>query len=390
MHVDPLLPVLALACLAVFAAGFLLRRLGQPFVIGYLLGGILLGPRALGVIEDGEVVGHVGAIGVVFLLFFVGMEVSPRRLLAGLGVSLGGTLVQVLLSVAAVWSVGLWFDWPVARIVLLGCVISLSSTAVVVKLLEDEGRGDSALGERVLGILLVQDVAIIPMLILIGFLGGEAPTAAVLVKQALGTVLVVGVMSVLARRDEIDLGLKRLVGRDDDLQVFVGLIICLGCAWLTALLDLSSALGAFVAGMIVASARETHWIHEALVPFRVVLLAAFFVSVGLLVDLDFAARHWRLILSMTALVFVLNTLINGVILRMLGLDRRDAAHGAALLAPIGELSFVLASVGASAGIIGVFAYQATLAMITTTMVLGPLWTLVLTRFVGRPEPVVKP
>jgi CPA2 family monovalent cation:H+ antiporter-2 len=137
MHIDPILPTLVGLVLSILLLGLLLKALRQPEIIGYLLAGVAVGPFGLALVQDPLLVQHMGALGVTLLLFFIGMEVSPRKLIQGWRVALIGTLLQVLVSVGLVWAIGAWLHWSLGRIVLLGFVVSLSSTAVVLKLLKD-------------------------------------------------------------------------------------------------------------------------------------------------------------------------------------------------------------------------------------------------------------
>ena len=166
MHIDPLLPTLVAIIAVILLIGLSLQLLRQPQVIGYLLAGVAIGPFGLALLTDIQFANRLGGFGVVLLLFFVGMEVAPRQLLSGWRIAVVGTLIQVALSVALVIPIGLWFSWPMERIVLLGFVTSLSSTAVIIKLLSDSGELNRKEGQDILGILLVQDLIIIPMLII--------------------------------------------------------------------------------------------------------------------------------------------------------------------------------------------------------------------------------
>ena len=177
MHIDPMMPYLVGAILAVLLLGLILRSIRQPYVIGYLIAGIVLGPHGFALITDEDMLGHLGAIGVVLLLFFIGMEVSPKKLVDNWKVAVLGTLLQIFISVGCVWPLGLYLDWPLSRIVLIGFVISLSSTAVVSKTVQDWKEFDSKVGQNVLVILLAQDLAVIPMMMILSMLGnthGEA------------------------------------------------------------------------------------------------------------------------------------------------------------------------------------------------------------------------
>ncbi|MDX1697719.1 MAG: cation:proton antiporter, partial [Thiohalobacterales bacterium] len=226
MHLDPALPTLVAILGITLLIGLLLQFLRQPQIIGYLLAGIVIGPYGLALLTDTEFASRLGSFGVVLLLFFVGMEVAPRQLMKGWRIAVIGTLVQVALSVAMVLPLGLWFDWPAARIVLLGFVTSLSSTAVIVKLLRDSGELQRKEGQDVLGILLVQDLIIIPMLIILGIMGGESPGIQTLGIQITGAFAVVTVLVWAMTRDTLHLPFGNLIKNDQELQVFAALLIC--------------------------------------------------------------------------------------------------------------------------------------------------------------------
>ena len=373
MHVDPILPTLALVCLVVLGLGLLLNRLRQPALLAYLLVGVLLGPHALGVVTDEALMSHLGGIGVVLLLFFVGMEIKPERLLANGRVVLLGTTVQILASVGCVLGLGAWLDWPVSRSILIGFVISLSSTVMVLRLLQHGRAAETRVGEQVTGILLAQDIAIVPMLVVLGLMRGEAPDFGRVAIQIVGALLFLTLFVWIARRGELRLGIGRLIGRGHELQVFAALIVAVGLSLLSDLAGLSTALGALLAGMVISAAKETHWVHESLEPFRVVFVALFFLSIGMLLDLRFLADHWALVLALTVLAFLTNTFINLGILRVFGSSWRQSLYGGALLAQIGELSYVVAAVGRQAAIVSDFAYQATVCMITLTLLASPFW-----------------
>lgn len=195
MHIDPILPTLVAIIGVVLLIGLSLQILRQPQVIGYLLAGVAIGPFGLALLSDTEFASRLGGFGVILLLFFVGMEVAPRQLISGWRIAVIGTLAQVALSVALVIPIGLWFDWPVERVVLLGFVTSLSSTAVIIKLLRDSGEINRKEGQDILGILLTQDLIIIPMLIIVGLMGGEAPSWSGLGLQIGGSIIIISLLA---------------------------------------------------------------------------------------------------------------------------------------------------------------------------------------------------
>ncbi len=385
MHVDPLLPVAVELFLAILLIAIVLQRLKQPYVIGYLVAGLLLGPHGLGLITDQATQERLGAIGVVLLLFFIGMEVSPRRLVASGKVAVIGTMAQIGISVAIAWLIGLVLDWPFARSVLIGFVISLSSTAVVLKMLQDWGEIDTDTGQDLLGVLLFQDMAVVPMLIVLAFMSGDRPDLGTLALQGVGGVLILALMVLVLVKDPINLPLARWLKEDTEMQVFAALIICFGLATLTGMFGLSTALGAFVGGMVIGSARQTRWVHHNLESLRVLFVALFFVSIGMLVDLDFLAQYWFQVSLLVVAVFLTNTFVNTLILRMLGDGWSESLYAGALLSQIGEFSFVLSAVGYRSGLITSFGYQLTIATIAITLILSSLWIAFMRRAIRARE-----
>jgi len=373
MHLDPIFPTLVGALFVILLVGLFLQRLKQPHVVGYLLTGILLGPHVIGLITEQAVIERLGAMGVVFLLFFIGMEVSPRKLISSWRIAVIGTCIQILLSVLCVWLLGKWLDWPLSRSILLGFVISLSSTAVVLKILQDSGELETETGQNVLGVLLFQDMAIIPMLIVIGLMSGEVPDSKHLAMQLIGAVLMIGLLAYLMVKEVIHLPLAKWLKGNHEMQIFAALIVCFGLSLITGLFGLSTALGAFVAGMLIGAARETQWVHSSLEPFRVIFVALFFVSIGMLVDLTFIQHHWLQISALVLAVIVTNTFINAIIIRLLGDSWPDSLYSGVLLSQIGEFSFVLAAVGVKSNLITSYAYQLTVAVITLSLMLSPAW-----------------
>jgi CPA2 family monovalent cation:H+ antiporter-2 len=384
MHLDPAMASIVGALFLVLALGMIMRFLNQPHVVVYLVAGVLIGPEVTGLFSDQQMLGRIGAIGVVVLLFFIGMEISPKRLAANWKVSVIGTLLQIIVSVACVWLVGQWLDWPLGRILMLGFVISLSSTAVIMKMLKDWGELDTPVGQDAVGILLVQDIAVVPMMIILDQFGGGTDGHQNYWLQLVGGIIVVTVLALFAVREEIHMPWLKWLKRDQELQLFGALAICFGVALLTGWLGLSTALGAFLAGMFIGVAKETRWLHQSLEPFRVVLVALFFVSIGMMVDLQFIIDNAGLITLLVVLVLLLNTFINGIVLRMLGDPWRETLYVGALLAQIGEFGFVLAAVGIHGNIISDYGYQLVISIITITLLLSPAWIMLIRKLLGLP------
>lgn len=373
MHTDPAISTFVIAILVILGFSMLMHKLRQPTVLVYLLVGLILGPSFLGTITDQDLLTRLGAFGVILLLFFVGMEVSPRKLVDNWLISVIGTLLQVLVSVLVVAAIGWYLEWSLSRIILLGFVISLSSTAVVIRLLEDQREVNTRVGQNVIGILLVQDLIIVPMLILLDFLGGRKPSTEILILQLLGGAGIIALTAWIIIKEEIRLPWIKKLGTDHETQVFASLGICFGMALLTGMLHLSAALGAFIGGMIVASAKETTWVHNSLLPIRTIFIALFFVSVGMLIDVDFIIENFLKISLLILAAYLTNTLINASILKALGEEWNVSIYGASLLSQIGEFSFLIAAIGLNNKIINLDGYRLTISVISLTLLLSPIW-----------------
>ena len=382
-HPQALLPDLTAALAVVLLLATVLRRLGQPAPVVYLVAGVVLGPEGLALLEDRGLLEHLGELGVLLLMFLLGTEVSLPKLLAGWRVAAGGTLTQVLVSTGLVGLIGWWADWPLGRVVLLGFVISLSSTAVVLRLLRDRKLEDEEVGRDVLGILLAQDALIAPMLIVVGLLAGGGLDPGVLALQLPVFALLVGLVA-LAARGRLRVP-ARLAQSDPEVQVFAALFAAVALAALSAQAGLSAALGAFVSGLCLGASGHAEWVHRSLEPLRVILVATFLAAVGGMLDLTFFAEHLGEILALSGAALVTNTVVNAGVLRVFGLDWRPAWLGASLLAPIGELSFVVAAAGRYAGLVGDYAYQLTVSVIGCTLLASAAWVGGAARMLEQPE-----
>ena len=383
MHFDPIMLKLVGSLLIVMSVVMVVRALHQPHVMGYLLAGILLGPHVLALLSEQEMLARVGDIGVVLLLFFVGMETTPLKLMKNWRITFLGTAVQIGGCIFLISLVGWWLHWPLSRVLLIGFVISLSSTAVVLNYLRETHQLKAKIGQDALGILLAQDLALIPMLIVIGVMSGEKLDTGTLAVQSLGALLMLALLVWMTLSKYVHIPLGKRLRSDHELQVFFAFALCLGLALLTALFQLTSALGAFVAGMLVGGARETNWVHHRLEPFRVVFVAVFFVSIGTLVDVRFVLDNFGLVLALVIAVFFGNTVINATVLRLLGDPWRYSIYAGAHLAQIGEFSFVLAAVGVKNDLISGYGYQFAVAVIALSLLLSPAWISLIGRIQRR-------
>lgn len=379
----PFITTISVAILAIVLLCLLLKRLHQPYIVAYILVGVLLGESGIGLVERNEALEYFGEIGIILLLFFVGMEIDLPKFKEQWRVALFGTLLQVGGSVGAMVLIGYLMGWGMTLSVVLGFVVALSSSAVIIRILEERKMTATPLGRNVLSILLTQDVLIAPLVIITALLGGQSQSTGELALMIVGASLFVLIVGYIYRKRRVRLPFSKNIESDHELQVFVALLFCFGGALLSSFFHLSAALGAFVGGMVMHAGKATHWIHDTLLSFRVLFVSVFFVSVGLQVDFNFVIENWFPLSLGLGTVYLTNHLVNATILRFFSDNWREALLGGALLAQIGELSFLISATAFSLGIFEGYAYHFTISLICITLVVSPLWILMTERLLGE-------
>lgn len=383
ISIDPVLSKFVILSTIIIVVGLVLQVFKQPSMVTYLIVGVLVGPFGFKLITDEILITNLGSLGLVLLLFFVGMEIHLPSLVTNWKVSAVGTLIQIGVSVIVVWLLGIIFNWGINQVIMLGFVISLSSTAVIVKILQEREELTSKAGQNVLGILIAQDILIVPMLITINYLGGDKPDTFGILKQITGGLLIIGVILYILKKKEIELPFRRYIQKDHEVQVFVAFTMCFGFSIVTSLLGLSSALGAFVAGIILSATKSTSWVHHSLHPFKIMFVALFFVSIGMLIDLQFLKQNAIIIGSLVLIVLIVNNAINVLIMRMFCKNWKFSFYAGALLSQIGEFSFILGSTGYYSGIIDQHDYKLVISIIALTLFFSPLWISLSRKIIGK-------
>lgn len=346
----PLLASLALVVVAGALVAYLSQRVGSIPVLGFLAAGVLVGPNGLALVDDVELVDQIAEIGVLLLLFTIGLELSLGELRRmGAVLAVGGTLqVGVTILVVAGGLALAGVDWSIG--VYTGFLVALSSTAVVLKLLTDRRETASPRGRLGLSLLIFQDLAVVGMVLMVPMLGTGGGSAGDIVWALVKAVGVVVVVLVGARR--VMPRVLEAVGRICSPEVFLMTVlgICFGTAYATALLDVNVSLGAFLAGLVVSESRYSRHALNEVLPLQILFSAAFFVSIGMLLDLGFVVDEWLLVLGVVAAIVGLKTLVTAGAARVVGRSWPLAASGALLLAQVGEFSFVLERAGREAGL----------------------------------------
>jgi len=382
-----LIPVVVLLGSAVVAVP-LFRRLGLGSVLGYLAAGLAIGPFGLGLFSDPETILHVAELGVVLFLFIIGLEMQPSRLWAMRQDIFGLGLAQVLTGLVLLSWVGVALGYPWSQSVIAGAGFVLTSTAIVMQFLEERGDLSTPKGGRIISILLLEDLAIVPLLALAAFLapgGGEMTLTDRLTGVAIGLGCIVTL--VLAGRYLLD-PMFRLLARAHAREVMTAaaLLVVLGAALGMQLGGLSAAMGAFLAGVLLSESSFRHQLETDVEPFRGILLGLFFLAVGMSLDLAVIAENWRLVATSVAAFMVLKALGTYVIARIFGAAWREALERTVLMTQGGEFAFVLYGTAWSVGLIDRTGNAVLTAIIIVSMVLTPLLVLLHDRFI-RPETV---
>ena len=356
------------------------RYLRLPPILGYLTVGILIGPNALALTQDSAGLRYLAEFGVVFLMFVIGLEFSLTKLktmgkhVFGLGASqVIVTMVAATLgslALAWLWPSGWLMDWKTA--LALGCVMSMSSTAVVIKLTAERAELETEHGKRVVGVLLFQDLAVVPLLVLIPALGESGRdmfsslSLAVVKAVTLIAILLVGGRHFI--RWWLTLVVKR---KSAELFMLNLLLITLGLAWLTEHAGLSLALGAFVAGMLISDTEFKHQVETDIRPFHDVLIGLFFITIGMLLDWRIVLERWPLVLALTTLPVIFKFLAIAGLSRLWGAPVGTSTRVGLYLAQAGEFGFVLLTLASQRNLIAPEMLNPILAAMVLSMMATP-------------------
>jgi CPA2 family monovalent cation:H+ antiporter-2 len=350
----------------------LLRQFRIPSIIGFLVTGTLAGPHALGFIKNTHQVEQMAEIGVVLLLFTIGIELSLKELMRIKHLVLWGGGLQVLVTILAVAALGTACNYPFNQALFFGFLVALSSTAILMKLLIDSAQADSPQGKMAMGILIFQDLCIVPLMLLTPLLAGNSNGLQEIITIGAKTVAVVLAAHYGARFLVPWIFSQIVKTRSRELFILTIIFIGLGTAWLTSIAGLSLALGAFIAGLAISESEYSHQALSDIIPFREAFMSLFFISVGMLLDPVILAKFPLLIVSLVLTILIIKTVVTTGASMLLGVPMRIAIIAALSLAQIGEFSFVLSQAGVKFGLLNPELYQIFLAASIATMGLTPL------------------
>ncbi|MEL7528221.1 MAG: monovalent cation:proton antiporter-2 (CPA2) family protein, partial [Pseudomonadota bacterium] len=372
---------LAATCVAVPIA----KRLGLGSVVGYLAAGAAIGPHGLQLLGSGEDVLHVAELGVVLLLFVIGLELDPRKLwrmkrdIFGLGTA------QVVLTGASLFAVATLVGMPFSTAFVAGFGLALSSTAFALQILQERGQLSSPYGQRAFGILLLQDIAIVPLLAMVAILApGEGPsTAAEIVTEVLIVLGAVAAVILTGRYLISPIFLFLAASRAREVMLTAALLVALGSAGIMHSVGLSMALGAFLAGVLLAESSFRHTLEADIEPFRSLLMGLFFVAVGMSLDVTLVIGNWLIVAAGVAVVMGLKGVFLWGLSRGTGSPNSDAMRIAVTLPQGGEFAFVLFTAAVSNSLLDYQTANLLNAIVILTMLLTPLACLGLDRLAAR-------
>jgi len=354
--------------------GALFERFKQNAVLGYLLAGALLGPHAFDVLPNRDAILSIAELGVTLLLFAIGMEFSWRKLRRIGSIALGGGTLQVLVTMGAATWLGRELGLEMRQAIAVGAMIALSSTALVTRLLFDRAEIDSLHGRSTVGILLLQDIAVVPLVLLVTALAGDASTAGLgwdMVRSLFFALLLVGAVIVVLKYVFPRLFGLSAEGANRDLPALLAIVTAVGCAWGAHALGLSPLLGAFVGGVMLAESPFGTQVRADLSPLKTVFVTLFFAAIGTLTNPRLVVEHWVAVCALTAGIVFGKAIIVFVIARLFRLPVGASAATGLCLGQIGEFSFVLLDIARHTQLIGTELFELMVSIIVATLFVTP-------------------
>ena len=371
-HHDSLVAI-AIVGLAALLCGMAMTRLRQPALVGYILAGVILGPSAAGLVVDRDLIGLFAEIGVLMLLFLIGMELPLANFLKVWRLALACMALQIVGALCFAFLLSWMLGWTREAAIVIGCVMALSSTAVAIKIMEDIGEMDSETGRLTLAVLIAQDLAVVPMMLIVRDLSRDGFSLFGFVQVALAVVFLVLFLVFLDKRGNLRLAIVERIAGNPDLRAIAALALCLGAAAITGLLGLSPAYGAFLAGILIGSTDHSHAMIRSTQPIQSLFMMVFFLSVGLLIDLGFIWHNLGQVLLWLLVVTLFKTALNIAALHVIGNPWDRSFLSGVVMGQVGEFSFVLLATAAAAELITPDGYRLTVAVIALSLMISPLW-----------------
>jgi CPA2 family monovalent cation:H+ antiporter-2 len=364
---------LAFVVLTALACGMLLAHFRQPPLVGYLLAGVLLGPTGFEVVESEGLIAGFAELGVLLLLFIVGMELSVRTLRYTWRIALPAIVLQTAGCLVAIFAVAWFLEISASTAILLGFVITLSSTAVAIKMLEDVGALRARVGRITVAVLIAQDLAFLPMLLVVENLGMKAFNVSSIIQIVTSIVLLYGLVRFLLSNGRRHLPFYRIITGHVDLSPLAGLVYCFGAGAVVGAMGLSPAYGAFLAGLAIGNSAERQPMLEVVRPIQSIMMMVFFLSIGLLIDLVFIWNNILTVVVLFLIVTLFKSALNIVILRFLKETWTRSFQAGIMMSQLGEFSFLLAATGLAVAAISPEESKLIISVTVLSLALSPFW-----------------
>ncbi len=367
--------VIAICCAF---CGMTMVQFRQPPIIGYIFAGVILGPSGLEFVTEEKTIALLAELGIILLLYFIGIELSLQSFRKIWHKAVLIVIIQILGSIGIVWGLKSLFYLTTAQAVLFSFCMAISSTAVAVTIIQEIGEGNSRIGQLVVGVLIAQDLAVAPMLLILNGFTSAANRSTLSSVVTIGSevllsiAMLVGVILVLIRKGNINLPFSDLLTTKPDLAPLAAVAWCFGFALVTGIMGLSPAFGAFLAGLIIGNSAQHDFALHNTEPIKVILMMAFFLSVGLLIDLGFLAENFLVVLGLLLLATVVKIVLNTLALRLLRENWSFSIMGGMLLGQMGEFSFVFSAVALSIGVIDQELQRFLVAVTVLSLIVSPI------------------
>ncbi len=378
MHDSSGLTAIALLLAAAVGLGLLMSRIRMPAAAGFILVGVALGPSGAHMINTDTAIETLAEMGVLMLLFIIGMEMRLGQFTKSLPLALGVTGVTCAVVPASVGLFALAVGGEVVGGIVIGFMLAISSTAVAMKMMEDANQKDSEGGRLALAILVAQDLAVVPLLLITESLGGAITARAMLLvagKLLLASCLLAVFIHVLNKVKSFRFPASEFLLKNHDIGTLGVLGICFAAAATSGLIGLSPALGAFLGGLVVGHSTLRRGALAMSEPVEAILLFVFFLSVGLLIDLAYLQKQIWVIAAALVVVTGGRTFLNFILLMLAGEKFHTAAVTSLILSPVGEFSFVIAGAGLAMGALSADGYKLAIAVIAMSLLVSPLFFL---------------
>ncbi|WP_288437115.1 cation:proton antiporter [uncultured Chryseobacterium sp.] len=359
-------------CMTILGLMFLLKKFNQPYLIAYIVAGVLLGPYAVKLFNKPEEIETIGEIGILLLMFFIGVEINIPNKKSLIIKPLLAQGMKILLSGIFAYFVGELLNLKMESVLLIAILFMFNSTAVVVEFLKKHGTLHTAFGIIILNILLLQDLLLAPVLTVLKFWNSKEFS---ILNMMLPIAICLGIFLIFRKIRH----LKQIkfsssfLENDHDLQVFAGLLICLGFGLVAETVGMSAALGSFIAGVLVGKVQAFQWLEHSLLPFKVFFVALFFVSIGLRLDIHYLISNYKLITIGTLIVLISNSIMSALFFRVLHFKWQDSFYGGALLSQTGEFGILAISIAYKTGMVGYDLYKAGLGITCLSLLLSTIW-----------------